>query len=289
MASNNSGVKQKREQRRVEQNLFEVLQQYDISLSTKVKNILTRLEFRDLRSISMIESVEELQNEIITLVSDESFSNTLSEQDKMDLFGVFCNNPKSFKFMPGEKNSIKAAIQLSSQILQKYSENYVFEKPVDNRKRKTSQSTVSRALFSQNESTFSNEGGEKSDTEMTQHKDGQPVLKKRKTLSQYINHWLSHTKLNVSEDYVNKGYTVDDFKCSITCISDGCEKLGSFRATADAYDGWKASSFVRHVQLIHHTNTPDSIKRTNTIVKTQPGNIFLSYLLYYSYSYIIIL
>lgn len=297
MASKNSSVNKKREHHRVEKNVFEVLQQYDISLSTKVKNILTRLEFRDLRSISMIENVEELQNEIINLVSDESFSKTLSEQDKMDLFGVFYSNPKSFRFMPGEKNSIKAAIQLSREILQKYSENYVFEKPVDGQKRKKSESTFSQALLSKKESTMSNEGDEKSDTEVNQHEgELHPVLKKKKTLSQYINHWLNHTRINVSGDYVNKGYTVDDFKCTITCISAGCEKLNPFRATADAYDGWKISSFVRHIQLIHHTQpkdlqndiltTVDSTKRTNPSVDTHPGHIFRSYFSYKTYSHI---
>ena len=248
MASNNSGVKTKREHKlRVEQNVFEVLQQYDISLSTKVKNILTRLEFRDLRSISMIDSVDELQSEIISLIKDESFMKTLAEQDKIDLFGMFSSDPKYFKFMPGEKNSLKAAIQLSRQILQRYSEDYVYKKP-EIRKRKKLQSRPESTV-----STLSNDGNGKSNTEEMTERESEsvPVLKKKKTLSQYVNHWLKNTKMKVSDDYVDEGYTVDDFKSTIQCIAPGCEKLYPFRASVDVYDGWKVSTFVRHVQLVH--------------------------------------
>lgn len=97
-----------------DKDVFEELEEFDIMFSRKLRNIFTRLQFQDLRSISMIENVKEIEEAVCTILGSESYQQELSVDDKNLIFGPMPSciaNPSTFKFMPGESNSIKGALK----------------------------------------------------------------------------------------------------------------------------------------------------------------------------------
>ena len=202
------------------------------------------------------------------ILGSESYQQNLSPDDKNLIFGPMLSciaNPSTFKFMPGESNSIKGAIEMSKIILIKYAESYDFEKRSHSKKKK--KRGISTSLSSEQVSE------RLPLTDLGNHKNNQssystpqllstnpmtvstaasslatPVLRKGKTT--YLGSWLLYTK-SLKMDKRTISYETNDVDCTITCLIPGCEKIKPFNGTVDQHGSWKLSSFVRHLQLVH--------------------------------------
>lgn len=63
----------------------------------------------------------ELQNGVIDILASNKCLSRMSAEQKLELFGEdYYDDPKSFKFLPGEVNNMKSAIVVSKKIVDTY-------------------------------------------------------------------------------------------------------------------------------------------------------------------------
>ena len=184
----------------------------------------------------------------------------MSEPEKLEIFGeLFVNDPKSFRFLPGETYSIPAAAQVASHLLEQFALEYTYEKVVPGKKRK---GAASQNLKSAKTARVTERAEETSPAENTlrpasstsgtgshasrESTRSDKVIRKGKTLSGYTENWLRHTKWKPLFSFTN--CRVDDVACTITCLI--CN-VKPFNGNVDANGGWKISSFQHHVKMIH--------------------------------------
>lgn len=117
------------------ENVFDTLQRYDVVLSARVLLILKKLGYDSLKSVSLI-TVENLQKNVRSFLASPKQLSKMTFESRLDLFGeYFVDEPTEFEFLPGEQDSIRAAVDEAKTLLEKYKVNYTYEK-VESRKRK---------------------------------------------------------------------------------------------------------------------------------------------------------
>jgi len=119
----------------VTENVFDTLQRYDVVLSARVLLILKKLGYDSLKSVSLI-TIENLQKNVRSFFASPKQLSKMTYESKLELFGeYFVDEPTQFEFLPGEQDSIRAAVDEAKNLLEKYKVNYTYEK-VESRKRK---------------------------------------------------------------------------------------------------------------------------------------------------------
>ena len=206
------------------EDIFATLRRYDVCLRPHVEIILRKLGFECLKSLQMMgcRTIEDLEKDVQSFLANDEYLATLKTiDDRKKLFGeLYATNPSAFKFLPGERYSILAAIDTAKTLVEKYSEQYDYDRsPHQNRKRKRTENCVPAP--------------EKSSLA-------------RKTLEEYVARWLTNTKYSLS--YRLEDCKIDEEKKTIGCLI--CRGK-VHKATFDSRGCWKISSFVRHLVEFH--------------------------------------
>lgn len=116
------------------------LRRYDIVISPKVEAILRQLGFSSLSAINEIDlNITLLEDDVRKFLASDENLEQLNEEQRKVIFGeLFYKTPTAFKFLPGERYSIIGAVKMARKLLEKFKENYVYERPVPSRKRPAS-------------------------------------------------------------------------------------------------------------------------------------------------------
>lgn len=69
-----------------EKDVFDELEDFNITFSRKLREIFTRLQFQDFRSISMIKNIKEIEDAVCNILGSESYQQELSADDKNIIF-----------------------------------------------------------------------------------------------------------------------------------------------------------------------------------------------------------
>lgn len=212
------------------EDVFETLKRYDLHLSPHVELILKKLGFKCLRSISLISNLEEIETDVKTILATKVRLDKMSDEEKVALFGEHYADPKDFIFMRGERLQLIGAVNMAKQLLSKYEENYNYERPILSRKR-----------------AAVNEGIELNTAHQRTSSPSFYVPKKRKTIAEYVERWMSATKFPLI--YSINNCEIDNESRIIKCKL--CPRVKSFNVTLDPYGSWKISSFVSHLKAAH--------------------------------------
>lgn len=248
---------------------FFTLKRYDVWLSPRIVVILKRLGYDTLKGISRMK-VDTIENSVRRVLGDTKRYGKMSNEDKIAVFGEeYANDPTSFEFLPGEKDAIESAIAEAGEILDKYKGQYCYDRPViPGSKRKLNppkgtQPKVARLNSSTVKIVFGS-GTTRAEaspatTSASTYPDGRgpenesgdmrnpgDVVRKGKTLAEYIGKWLANTKYRLL--YSLQDFKVDGRTSQITCLK--C-LVKPFKAHIDSNEGWKVSSFIRHVTTTH--------------------------------------
>ena len=164
------------------------LQRHGIQLSTKLKLIFDKLEFHDLRSISMIDSVLSLEQSVKKFLGCDVIYPTMSEDEKKALFGQhFWNRPQDFHFLPGENNTIRASIDVAKKIINKRDEREFsdenFHSDSTSSRKKVNQSTFRVPLTTIQSQPNPRPNQSNPDANAIPNRGG-------KTLQNYVSNWL---------------------------------------------------------------------------------------------------
>ncbi len=222
-------------------NMLALLREYDVVLSSQVQLILKKLKFTSIKSIAEIEADKlcDLEKDVRDYFATDTRLSTMNQDEKLALFGeYYADDPKSFKFLPGERCALRSAIVTAKKLADAYAANYVYEK-CDSvkqvRQKRKQKAKSSRCLDNNATQNSSTSSGSNTD-----------IVRKRKTLHQYLVNWRSVTKHKLN--FLASDWEIKDRGNSVVCKK--CNNR-PFTVTADSHGGWKASSFINHLISAH--------------------------------------
>jgi hypothetical protein len=127
------------------QDVFETLEEYDVHLEDNVILIMCKMGYKCLRSISNIDrDLAILETFVRNFFGNEDYYNKITKNEKIAMFGeYFANKPQDFLFLPGQRDSIISAVEVSKLLLAKYEESYTFEKSRKNSEKSKQKTKVS--------------------------------------------------------------------------------------------------------------------------------------------------
>ena len=272
-----------------DENVFQVLKRYDVSLRSNIEVILNKLGFDSLNSLSKLSKVpdyfKEMEESVATVLGDKEYCGNMSIEDKRALFGeFFAKKPEKFRFVLGDKCAIRSAVETANTLIVSAQKDYCYDDPYKKKKRRYNRKqtqgdypVVDNAIKNDNDSDIhvvtldaeesnllnillprvtgvmesnqnitrvSNDASALTSERQQVANQPQPLVRKGKTLSQYLSSWLVSTKL---KDHISQSdWIVNKEGDGVQCTR--CKSAKIFKVTADPTGGWKTSTFARHLQ-----------------------------------------
>lgn len=219
------------------EDVFETFKRYDVLLKPHVELILRRLGFCCIRTIANLpQDLTNIENDVRNVLVKEG----LSTQELKDLLGeTFYDKPNQFKFLSGELVSLSCASETAKDLLASYRTSYLYEKATLSRKRTAN---VNARCNTSPERSSEHQGN-------SQRQSRQFIFasKKRKTLFEFTERWMSGTKLQLA--YTMNDCEFDNENSKISCKL--CPRVKQFQASLDDAGCWKINTFVNHLKAAH--------------------------------------
>ena len=246
-----------------------------------------------------------MEESVATVLGDKEYCGNMSIEEKRALFGeFFAEKPEKFRFVLGDKCAIRSAVETANTLIINAQKDYYYDDPYKKKKRRynrkqtqgdypavdnaiqndsdihvvtlgAEESNLLNILLprvtgvmesNQNITRVSNEASASTSERQQVANQPQPLVRKGKTLSQYLSSWLVTTKLK--DDISQSDWIVNKEGDGVQCTR--CKSAKIFKVTADPTGGWKTSTFARHLQEhVKHA----SVGRTVEKIVTPNGNV----------------
>ena len=104
---------------------YKILKENFVIVPPHLKNLFKKLSLVGLRVWANIKDSQfkTFEDSIRGVLGNENKCQAMSTEEKKTLFGEFWDNPKEFKFLPGEQAIMKQMMEVSKELLEKTSYN----------------------------------------------------------------------------------------------------------------------------------------------------------------------
>ena len=124
-----------------DENVFQVLKRYGVSLRSNIEVILNKLGFDSLNSLSELSKVpdyfKEMEESVATVLGDKEYCGNMSVEEKRALFGeFFAEKPEKFRFVLGDKCAIRSAVETANTLIVSAQKDYCYDDPYKKKKRR---------------------------------------------------------------------------------------------------------------------------------------------------------
>lgn len=277
----------------LEEDIFKVLKQRGIQLNTHVENIFRFTGYNNARTIANFNcanGVEEIEECVRSTLGKKDRHDKMDRQKRTATFGEwFADDPCDFVFFPGERSAILLAVDMAKTIVAEYDQRKrklsLLDGSSDKRHRvddgndmRLTSSTSSSSTTSNTEHTAGPSNATGSHTsilssnasQVTNQQSSQPVLRKGKTLAEYLFSWLEKTQYDIKYDASQ--CQIDLINPRITCTA--CNIRKPFQVY-EANGCWKlAVNFLNHLKTCHKsvpaTGAQPNVTPANKIVNESP-------------------
>ena len=140
--------------------------------------------------------------------------------------------------------SLIGASEVAKKILAKFEQNYLYQRAGPTT-RKRQANVPSNGTVDEGSISFSSPRNN-----IGQSRQVLFATRNRKTLTEYVERWLTNTKMRL--DFEKTNCAIDNENKTISCKI--CPSVKSFSATLDSSGCWKISSFVSHLKAVHFKN-----------------------------------
>ena len=225
-----------------EVDVFDLLKRNGLKLAPHVVKVLSELGYNDIYTLIQIEDPESLEKSVVDTFGECPIYQALSEDEKKLLLGPRCwNSPSRFKFLPGEKASLKSIKSMCSSLQEKLPLVYASPSTTQGKgasfNMKATKPTKLPATSS-GSSSGNNSSDQKKDT----------VYIKNESFSAHIESWC-----NKKAAVVNYGPDNYELRSGARIYCNICHKTWGYSLGLNNY--WK-TQFTDHINTFHKLKTP---------------------------------
>ena len=270
-----------------DENVFQVLKRYGVSLRSNIEVILNKLGFDSLNSLSELSKVpdyfNEMEESVATVLGDKEYCGNMTIEEKRALFGeFFAEKPEKFRFVLGDKCAIRSAVETANTLIVIAQKDYCYDDPYKKKKRRYSRQqtqgdypAVDNALHNDSDILVVTLDAEESSLLNILLPRVTGVKESNQNITRVSNEASVSTSesqqvANQPQPLVCKGKTLSQYLSSwlvttklkdhisqsdwiVNKEGDGvqctrCKSAKIFKVTADPTGGWKTSTFARHLQ-----------------------------------------
>jgi hypothetical protein len=178
----------------------------------------------------------------------------INSAKRAEIFGEwFAHDPSDFMFFPGEKSSIRLAVEMAKTMVAEYDlkrKGSPLLLESSNKRPRQVEEARTPIISATNTTSIPS-----SNTNVNNEQQQQPLLRKGKTVAQYFFNWVESTKYPIK--YEPSQCNIDLVKASITCTA--CNLQNPFKVYEEC-GSWKLSTgLVSHLKLHHKSDAEGSI------------------------------
>ena len=233
---------------------FEILEQHGVSFPMHVRNILTKVGYSCVQSFAQLNNEEISEIESVVKTTFANSLTTMDEAEKKELFGpnFFTNPSTTFKLLPGEKSTIRAA----SKICEKFvSDGFLRPGHLDVTKVSTKRHQPSPRiprhrirLTGNNEDQSSTNNSDRPSSANADNESQTPVSRPTVSMKEQTKLWSKRSTLEVDLN-LDEDCEYDEDNCYIICKK--CAPEVKVKVTISNSNTYSVSNFSRHVNIFH--------------------------------------